>query len=106
MRTISISIHAASADRLVMREGSEIVLFLFGLAAGGAGNLDLLAGVPLGVAGGVALGFALYVGLEDFPLQDRPISSVEDHRFSPVQDHPISFGEDHLGGSRRSRRRR
>ena len=68
MRTISISIHAASADRLVMREGSEIVLFLFGLAAGGAGNLDLLAGVPLGVAGGVALGFALYVGLLRIPM--------------------------------------
>lgn len=53
----------------VMREGSEIALFLFGLAAGGAGKLDLMAGVPLGVAGGVALGSVLYLGLLRIPMR-------------------------------------
>jgi len=52
-----------------MREGSEIALFLFGLAAGGARRLDLMAGVPLGLAGGVALGFALYFGLLRIPMR-------------------------------------
>lgn len=53
----------------VMREGSEIALFLFGLAAGGAGRLDLVAGVPLGIAGGVALGLVLYFGLLRIPMR-------------------------------------
>ncbi len=52
----------------VMREGSEVVLFLFGLTAGGAGRRDLLAGVPLGLGGGVALGVVLYFGLLRIPM--------------------------------------
>jgi len=53
----------------VLREGSEIVLFLYGMAAGGAGINGLLVGIPLGVAGGVAVGFALYFGLLRIPLR-------------------------------------
>lgn len=53
----------------VMREGSEVVLFLFGMAAGGADKLGFLSGVPLGLAGGVAVGFALYFGLLRIPLR-------------------------------------
>ena len=53
----------------VLREGSEIVLFLYGMAAGGADKADLLLGVPAGLAGGVAVGFALYFGLLRIPLR-------------------------------------
>lgn len=53
----------------VLREGSEIVLFLYGMAAGGAGVGELLSGIPLGVAAGVAVGFALYFGLLRIPLR-------------------------------------
>lgn len=53
----------------VLREGSEIVLFLYGLAAGGAGRADMLLGLPLGIAGGVAIGYALYFGLLRIPLR-------------------------------------
>jgi len=53
----------------VLREGSEIVLFLYGMAAGGANAHDLLAGVPLGLAGGIAVGYALYAGLLRIPLR-------------------------------------
>ena len=53
----------------VLREGSEIVLFLYGMAAGGAHRSDLLLGVPLGLAGGVAVGFALYFGLLRIPMR-------------------------------------
>ena len=53
----------------VLREGSEIVLFLYGMAAGGAGVGGLVSGIPLGVIGGVAIGFALYFGLLRIPLR-------------------------------------
>lgn len=47
----------------VMREGSEVVLFLNGIASGGVGNSAMLAGGLLGIVAGGALGFALYFGL-------------------------------------------
>ena len=53
----------------VLREGSETVLFLYGLAAGGAGQSELLAGGMLGLAAGVTLGFLLYKGLLRIPLR-------------------------------------
>ena len=65
----SIAILLAVVALAVLREGSEVVLFLFGMAAGGAGKLGFLAGVPLGLAGGVAVGFALYFGLLRIPLR-------------------------------------
>jgi high-affinity iron transporter len=65
----SIAILLAVVALAVLREGSEIVLFLFGMAAGGAGKSGFLAGVPLGLAGGVAVGFALYFGLLRIPLR-------------------------------------
>ena len=78
LRSVSASIKAGSSSvaillvvvaLAVMREGSEIALFLFGLAAGGAGQRDLLVGVPLGLAGGVTLGFVLYFGLLRIPMR-------------------------------------
>ncbi len=51
----------------VLREGSEIVLFLYGMVAGGAGGL--YTGLAIGIAGGVAVGFALYFGLLRIPLR-------------------------------------
>jgi high-affinity iron transporter len=53
----------------VMREGSEVVLFLFGMAAGGADKWGFLAGVPVGLACGVGVGFALYFGLLRIPIR-------------------------------------
>jgi high-affinity iron transporter len=53
----------------VLREGSEIVLFLYGMAAGGIGRGGLAAGILLGVGAGAALGFALYFGLLRIPLK-------------------------------------
>ncbi|MCW8806947.1 MAG: FTR1 family protein [Rhodanobacter sp.] len=53
----------------VLREGSEIVLFLYGMAAGGIGAADLASGMALGVSGGALLGFALYFGLLRIPLR-------------------------------------
>ncbi|HSN40907.1 MAG TPA: FTR1 family protein, partial [Burkholderiales bacterium] len=53
----------------VLREGSETVLFLYGLAAGGAGQSALLGGGVLGLAAGASLGFLLYKGLLRIPLR-------------------------------------
>jgi len=53
----------------VSREGSEVVLFLYGMAAGGAGVMGLLTGIPIGIVAGVAVGFALYFGLLRIPLR-------------------------------------
>ena len=52
----------------VLREGSETVLFMYGLAASGAAGSGLLAGGALGLAGGVALGWLIYRGLLAIPV--------------------------------------
>lgn len=53
----------------VMREGSEIALFLYGIAASGVQGIQLLIGSLLGLACGVAAGFVLYAGLSRIPLK-------------------------------------
>ena len=52
----------------VMREGSEVALFLYGLvAAGGTTARDLLVGSALGLAAGVAVSAVTYFGLVTIP---------------------------------------
>jgi high-affinity iron transporter len=53
----------------VLREGSEIVLFLFAQAAGGSGWVDIAGGIALGVGAGFATGLALYFGLLRIPVR-------------------------------------
>ena len=65
----SLTMLLAVVALAVLREGSEVVLFLYGMAAGGAGIGDLLAGVLLGLVGGMAVGYALYFGLLRIPLR-------------------------------------
>jgi len=58
----------------VLREGSEVVLFLYGIAGSGASNVSLLIGGLLGLGLGTACGFALYSGL--LRLSTRPLFAV------------------------------
>ena len=52
----------------VLREGSEVVLFLYGIAAqGGTTNAALLAGGALGLAAGAAVSALMYFGLLTIP---------------------------------------
>jgi len=52
----------------VLREGSEVVLFLYGIAAqGGTTNAGLLAGGALGLAAGGAVSALMYFGLLTIP---------------------------------------
>ncbi len=61
---------ALVAGIAVLREGSEIVLFLYGIAiASGVGGLSMLAGGILGLAGGAAIGAVIYLGLLAIPLR-------------------------------------
>ncbi len=55
---------------VVLREGSETVLFLYGIAAaGGLTAASLIGGGALGLAGGVATGGAIYFGLLRIPTR-------------------------------------
>lgn len=52
----------------VLREGSEVVLFLYGIAAGGGASVGgMLAGGALGVLGGAATSYLMYRGLLAIP---------------------------------------
>ncbi|HEY8873624.1 MAG TPA: FTR1 family protein, partial [Stellaceae bacterium] len=61
---------AIAVGLAVLREGSEVVLFLYGIAAAGGGGVVAMAlGGALGLASGVAAGAALYFGLVRIPLR-------------------------------------
>lgn len=54
----------------VLREGSELVLFLYGIAASGPGQTrELAGGFALGLFGGIALSLAMYLGLLRVPAK-------------------------------------
>lgn len=53
----------------VLREGSEIVLFGYGLFASGSSAGALAIGAVLGLLAGVALGVGMYLGLLKIPMK-------------------------------------
>ncbi len=54
----------------VLREGSEVVLFLYGIAASTeGGTASMLSGGLLGLAAGAAVGLAMYFGLLRIPTR-------------------------------------
>jgi high-affinity iron transporter len=54
----------------VLREGSEVVLFLYGIfASGGTSKLAMLVGGVLGLAAGAALSALMYLGLVTIPAR-------------------------------------
>jgi high-affinity iron transporter len=53
----------------VLREGSEIVLFLYGIIAGGASGAELLAGGLLGLVAGAVFTGLTYLGLLAIPAR-------------------------------------
>ena len=54
----------------VLREGSEVVLFLYGIAAsGGASAPSMIAGGALGVLAGAGMSLLMYLGLLSIPLR-------------------------------------
>jgi high-affinity iron transporter len=53
----------------VLREGSEVVLFLYGLSLGGAAAGQMAIGAAIGVIAGAGVGLALYWGLLRIPMR-------------------------------------
>jgi high-affinity iron transporter len=54
----------------VLREGSETVLFLYGISAsGGSGASQMLLGGVIGILAGATVGYALYAGLLRVPIR-------------------------------------
>lgn len=54
----------------VLREGSETVLFLYGVAISGDGSrMPMVTGGAIGLAGGVAVGWLLFAGLLRIPVR-------------------------------------
>lgn len=53
----------------VLREGSEVVLFGYGMFAGGSASGSLLAGGLFGLLSGIAAGVAMYAGLLRIPMR-------------------------------------
>jgi len=51
----------------ILREGSEAVIFLYGLAVAGSSPTDLTLGTGLGLLGGVTAGTILYLGIARIP---------------------------------------
>ena len=54
----------------VLREGSETVLFLYGIAAsGGGGQVTMMLGGMIGMLAGIAVGYTIYAGLLRVPMR-------------------------------------
>lgn len=53
----------------VLREGAEVVLFLYGISANGSEMSSMVLGSSLGLLLGVVVGFALYLGLLRIPTR-------------------------------------
>jgi high-affinity iron transporter len=65
-----VTVLLAVIGMAVLREGSEVVLFLYGiLAQGGTSVAAMVAGSLFGLVAGVLVGVALYAGLLRIPLR-------------------------------------
>ncbi|MEO7935844.1 MAG: FTR1 family protein [Dokdonella sp.] len=53
----------------VLREGSEVVLFLFGLGVGGSSSESMLIGGLVGLLAGSTVGLVLYLGMLRIPIR-------------------------------------
>ena len=66
--TSPMHVLAAVVGMAVLREGSELVLFLYGVAASASGESSgMFAGALIGVGAGAVTGAALYLGLLRIP---------------------------------------
>ncbi|HET7845674.1 MAG TPA: FTR1 family protein [Xanthomonadales bacterium] len=68
-RTRPPSVLIAVVALAVLREGSEVVLFMYGLSAGGTSVAAQALGSGLGLGAGIAVGVLLYFGLLSIPMR-------------------------------------
>jgi high-affinity iron transporter len=67
--TRSVTVLGIATATAVLREGSEVVLFLSGIVMQGSGALDVAVGSALGLALGAAVSAVVYLGLSSIPLR-------------------------------------
>ncbi|MEQ1879962.1 MAG: FTR1 family protein [Burkholderiales bacterium] len=60
---------ASAIGLAVLREGAEIVLFLYGISAGGGSAGQMAVGGLAGLGAGVMVGVLLYIGILGIPLR-------------------------------------
>ncbi|BBN60089.1 FTR1 family iron permease [Hydrogenovibrio marinus] len=53
----------------ILREGSEVTVFLYGISASGIGSLSMLMGGVIGILLGILIGYIIYSGLLRLPVQ-------------------------------------
>lgn len=53
----------------ILREGGEVVVFLYGLAVAGTSPMEILAGSSIGLLAGLAAGTGLYLGISSIPAR-------------------------------------
>jgi high-affinity iron transporter len=53
----------------ILREGSEVVVFLYGLSASGTGSYSMLIGGVIGILVGAIVGYIIYTGLLRLPIR-------------------------------------
>lgn len=59
----SVAVLATIVSLAILREGSEVVLFLYGIVAQGADKTGMITGSVIGLALGIAAGALIYFGL-------------------------------------------
>ena len=64
----STSIIAIIIGLAILREGSEAVLFMYGMAAAGSSTASMISGSLIGLVAGVLVGVIVYFGLARIPL--------------------------------------
>ena len=67
--TLPVWVLGSAVALAVLREGAEVVLFVYGIAAGGAEPLPMLAGGVVGLGAGAAVGTLMYFGLLGIPMR-------------------------------------
>jgi len=92
-----LSVLAVVVGVAVLREGSETVLFLYGITASGGDGLGAtLLGCGLGLAAGIAMGALLYYGLVAIPV--RHLFGVLEVAMDPLWDSSQLLSETSLVG--------
>ncbi|KEA61937.1 High-affinity iron permease [Marinobacterium lacunae] len=65
--TLPLYFLTVASGMAVLREGSEVVLFMYSVAASGSSTTSMLSGSLIGVAAGVLVGRLIYSGLLRIP---------------------------------------
>src|SRR5258708_4158872 len=67
--SVPVGVLGSAIALAVLREGAEVVLFLYGVGAGGANSAEMLVGGGAGLFAGALMGLLMYFGLLGVPIR-------------------------------------